>query len=91
MSIFFPHRLRKHDVPTIGESALGKGEVGVAAHDDGMARGEGLETLQVVGQPINQLVLITDGPVLRHRSNNTNHIFYLLRQLGYLLTTTMTT
>ena len=61
------------DVTTVGEGALRQGEVGVTPHDDGMTRGECLETLQIVRQPIDQFVLISDGPVLRHRCYNANH------------------
>ena len=58
------------DVTTVGEGSLGEGEVGVAAHDDGMACGERLEALQVVREPIDQLVLESNGAVLRYGSYN---------------------
>ena len=53
---------------------MGKGEKGVATHDDGMARGECLEALQVIREPVNQFVLETNGSVPSHRCYNRNHI-----------------
>ena len=43
---------RDDDIPTIGQGSLGERVEGLSAHNDGMTRGERLETLQVVGQPI---------------------------------------
>ena len=42
----------EHHVATVGQGALGERLERAASHDDGVARGERLETLQVVGQPI---------------------------------------
>ena len=40
-----------------------------------MAGGERLEALQVVWEPVDQFVLVSDGPVLRYCCDNGNHIF----------------
>ena len=56
---------------------MGKGEEGVATHDDGMARGECLEALQVIREPVNQFVLETYGSVPSHRCYYRNHIFII--------------
>ena len=42
----------EHDVAPVGQCALGQREECVAPHDDGMASGESLKSLEVVGQPI---------------------------------------
>ena len=49
------------DVAAVGQSAFGQGFECLAAHQDGVARGEGFEAFQVVGQPEKQLVLVADG------------------------------
>jgi hypothetical protein len=42
-----------------------------------MPRCQRLEAFQVVGQPVNQFVLETNGAVLRHCSNNVNSHFFV--------------
>ena len=71
----------ENDVTTVGQGSLGQGEESVPAHDDGMASGEGLETLQVVREPVNQLVLKADGAISRDCCYDRNHTFIFLRQL----------
>ena len=71
----------ENDVATVRQGSLGQGEESVPAHDDGMACGEGLETLQVVREPVNQLVLKADGPISRNCCYDRNHTFIFLRQL----------
>ena len=71
----------QNDVTTVGQGSLGEGEIGVTAHDDGMTRGEGLETLQIVREPVNQLVLKADGAIFRNCCYDRNHTFIFLRQL----------
>ena len=63
----------QNDVTTIGQGSLRQGKEGVAPHDDRMTGGEGLETLQVVGKPIDQLVLIADGSVSGYSRYDGNH------------------
>ena len=63
----------QHHIATVGQGTLGQRQVGVASHDDGMACGQRLEAFQVVGQPVDEFVLESDGAVLRHRSYYTNH------------------
>lgn len=67
------HRRRQHHVAAVGQCALGQRQVGVAPHDDGMAGGELFEPFQVIGQPVDEFVLETDGPVFSHRCNDGNH------------------
>ena len=71
----------ENDVTTVGQGSLGQGEESVPAHDDGMACGEGLETLQVVREPVDQLVLKADGAISRDCCYNSYHTFIFLRQL----------
>ena len=69
------------DVTTVGQGSFGQGEIGVTAHDDGMTSGEGLETLQVVREPVDQFVLKSDGAISRDCRYNSYHTFIFLRQL----------
>lgn len=71
----------ENDVATVRQGALGQGEESVPAHDDGMACGEGLETLQVVREPVDQLVLKADGAISRDCRYDSYHTFIFLRQL----------
>ena len=59
----------------LGNAPLGR--LSNVRHDDGVARGQRLEAFQVVGQPIYQFVLRTDGSVLCYGYNNGYHLFYL--------------
>ena len=61
------------DVATVGQSALGERLEGAASHYDGMTCGECLETLEVVRQPIEKLVLKADGAVGGNGSDNCYH------------------
>jgi hypothetical protein len=45
-------RAAQHDIAAIGQGSLGKRLEGVPSHDDGMPRGERLETFQVVREPV---------------------------------------
>ena len=64
---------RNDDVSAIGECALGQRLVGVASHDDGMARGERFEAAQVVAERIEQLVVQPDGIVFGQSTNDGDH------------------
>ena len=66
-------RTAQYNVPTVGQGTLGKGEKGVAAHDDGVACGERLEALQVVREPVDEFVLESNGPVLGYCCYNRYH------------------
>ena len=81
----------QHDVPPVGQCALGKALKRLASHDDCVAGRELLEPFQVVGQPVEQLVLEADGSVAGHSSNNADlscrrvvlHVFCHLRLRSY--------
>ena len=69
---------KKEDIDTIKQIHLlvkteGMTLEGASAHDDGVARGDGLEAFQVVGQPIDQFVLKADGSVLCYSYYDGNH------------------
>ena len=65
-------RATEHYIAAVGQCALGQREECVATHDDGMTSGEGLETLQVVGQPVQQFVVESYAAVLCHGCNYIN-------------------
>ena len=71
-------RCAQHHVAPIGQCPFGKRLKGVPPHDDGVARCKHFEAFQVVGQPIDELVLIANGPVSCHGCNDVylhNHSF----------------
>ena len=55
-----------HDVAAMGQGAVGQRVERVAPHDDGVAGGERLEVLHVVGQMVEQAVAKADSPVAGH-------------------------
>ena len=63
----------EHAVAAVGQCPLGQAFKGAAPHQDGVAGGELLEALQVVGQPVDELVLIADGAVAGHGGNHGYH------------------
>ena len=63
-------RAAEHDVAAVGQCPFGQRLKGLAAHDDGVASGELLKPLQVFGQPVYQAVLVADGEVLGHGSDD---------------------
>ena len=58
------------NVAAVGQCTLGERLKGSSSHDYGVTCGERLETLQVVGQPIYKLVVVSDGTVARHGGYN---------------------
>ena len=64
---FQPNAWHRH-CGAIGQSPFRQREVGVTPHHDGVPGGKGLETLQVVRQPVDELVLKTDGSVAGYGS-----------------------
>ena len=45
-------RFRQDDVAPAGKGSVGEALECAASHDDGVAGGEGLEALEVVGEPV---------------------------------------
>ena len=64
---------REYDVATIGQGSFRQGLESATPHDDSMTRGERLESLQIVGQPVKEFVIEPYGTVLRHGSYQANH------------------
>jgi len=69
-----PAPMGEHAVTTVGQCSLGQALKGSAPHKDGVASGECLETLQVVGQPVDKFVLIAYSAVPGHGCNHANHM-----------------
>lgn len=67
---------RQHDVAAIGQCALGQRLKRAPPHDDGMSRGELLETAQVGRKSEEQPVVVTDGAVARHGADDIDHEFF---------------
>ena len=63
-----------HHIASVGQCALRQRLERVASHDNRMSRGECLEAFQVVGEPIQQFVLVAYGTVLCHGGDDGNHI-----------------
>ena len=63
----------EHHVSTIGKSALGERLKSLASHHNGVTSGEGLKALQVIGKPIEQLVVIAYGSIPGYSCNQTYH------------------
>ena len=62
----------QHTVATIGQRTLGQAIESLATHEDSVARGQRLETFQIVGQPVYKLVLIAYGTVASHGGNHSD-------------------
>ena len=58
------------DVAAFGERTTRKGTPSIASHDDGMARGERLESLEVVGDMPQEVVVLADSVVLGYGDND---------------------
>ena len=54
----------KHYISALWQRSAGQRVPGVAPHNDGMARGEGLEPLEVVGYVPDEVVVLANGVVL---------------------------
>lgn len=64
---------RKHHVAPIGQRTFGQRLESTPSHHNGVTRGECLESLQIVGKPIKQLVFKSYGIVARHCHDNAQH------------------
>ena len=58
-----PLLVREDDIAAVGQRALGQGLKGAAAHNDGMACGQGFEALEVGAQVKEEAVLVADAAV----------------------------
>ena len=77
---------RQHDVAAIGQCALGQRLKRAPPHDDGMSRGELLETAQVGRKAEEQPVVVTDGAVARHGADDIDHEFLFYKDNIFLPT-----
>lgn len=64
-----PFLSAQHDVAAVGQCPFGERLERLASHDNGMPRGQGLESFQVVGQPIQQFVALSDAVIPVHGCN----------------------
>ena len=84
-------RATEHYVAAVRQCALGQREECAATHDDGMTSGEGLETLQVVGQPVYQFVVMAYSPVAGHSRDNIDfHLLIYYRCVLFISTVSFT-
>ena len=65
--------VREHNVAPVGQGALGQTFKRAAAHDDGVAGGEGFEALQIGTQVIQQPVAETYGAIASHGADDGEH------------------
>lgn len=65
---------RQDDVPPVGQRAFGQRLKSFTSHDDGVSGGQCFETFQVVGQPEQQFVLVTDGHAAIDGGDDADHI-----------------
>ena len=54
----------QYDIPAVEHNTLGQGFKLFPSHDDGKSGGPRLEELQIVGEPVEQFVIMSDSPVL---------------------------
>lgn len=60
----------EHDVAAVWQCAFRERLESASPHDDGVTCGQCLETFQVVGQPIDEFVVVAYGSVARHGGYN---------------------